>query len=356
MLAGCSDHDQQQQKFENYLWRLSNVLDQEYTTPVLPVIVLPEKRAIRLPIKEYSIDLLDFLAITGCRLQHIAGYKNSGLGRVMVDSQRLLYEYRFIEEAPACIESLQSSDVDLANHLSEILEQKKLQLPLHQWNAFWTSKEVRHYYGVSKQWLSTDQQLVLPESKVQTLMLVLNADAQTLPEIDQVADDFEEALGSFQYSNTAGEALITYQLVIEYLKQGSRMLETDKALTLCRVKPDGSLYISDKAQILHNVFLKFYIQDIQTYMSFLNREGSRFWQQQTEFLQATRRALIDMDTAYLDPALLTERFDPFAENYVDFQSDRSLWRQFHKELQRHTKAWQTVLSHCGLMPKAPGNL
>ena len=54
-------------------------------------------------------------------------------------------------------------------------------------------------------------------------------------------------------------------------------------------------------------------------MSFLNREGSRFWQQQTEFLQATRRALIDMDTAYLDPALLKERFDPFAENYVDFQ-------------------------------------
>jgi hypothetical protein len=51
-----------------------------------------------------KLGALDFLAISGCEVQVTIGKRNSSLGRMAKESQRLLLELEYLALAPECID------------------------------------------------------------------------------------------------------------------------------------------------------------------------------------------------------------------------------------------------------------
>ena len=102
-LTACQG-DERAARFENYLERLGRTLDVPVQQPVAEApTVAPRPAELTLPLESGSLDALDFLSISGCAVQVTIGKRNSSLGRLARDSQRLLLELEFLQLAPECI-------------------------------------------------------------------------------------------------------------------------------------------------------------------------------------------------------------------------------------------------------------
>jgi Protein of unknown function (DUF3080) len=86
-----------------YLERLGGVLDTTLRSPADPRgPPWPSRRALTLPIVALEIDAVEFVALHGCDLGALAGYRNSPLGRVQSASQRLGYEAEWLRVVERC--------------------------------------------------------------------------------------------------------------------------------------------------------------------------------------------------------------------------------------------------------------
>ena len=150
-LTGCADNPDS--AFELYLERLSGALSVEMATiKVPPIAVLPAKRELQLDIAGSDIDVLDFLALSGCELQVTIGKRNSSLGRLARDSQRLLLELEYLQLAPACITyQREQGELQLADTLEQAWTQKTRQLPALIFNATLGSEEYRQFWKAPAQ-------------------------------------------------------------------------------------------------------------------------------------------------------------------------------------------------------------
>ncbi len=139
--------------FELYLQRLSGALSVEAPAIAAPSIApLPAVRDLQLEIPGSAIDVLDFLALSGCELQVTVGKRNSSLGRLARDSQRLLLELEYLRLAPACIAYLrEQGEPALAATLEKARIQKRDQLPALIFNATLGGEEYRQFWKAPAQ-------------------------------------------------------------------------------------------------------------------------------------------------------------------------------------------------------------
>lgn len=134
--------------YQTYLERLANTLDKRYAAPVtnLPAR-MPRPAILRHNFDTSRLDGLDFLALHGCELQLTIGKKNSSLGRMARDSQRLLLDLEFLQLAPGCIARLQEEGKEkLATTLQQAWTDKQQQLPRHIFNATLGGEEYRAFW------------------------------------------------------------------------------------------------------------------------------------------------------------------------------------------------------------------
>ncbi|MEM1153358.1 MAG: DUF3080 family protein [Pseudomonadota bacterium] len=145
--AGCAERSFED-AFSEYHERLSRTLSVG-TTETEPIVIaaLPPSRELTLDIEGSGIDVLDFLALTGCELQVTIGKRNSSLGRLASASQRLLLELEYLQLAPECIDYLESEGKrELASTLQDAWDDKRAQLPSLIYNATLASPEFRQFW------------------------------------------------------------------------------------------------------------------------------------------------------------------------------------------------------------------
>jgi hypothetical protein len=142
LLVGCEGPEAQ---YQGYLPRLGYILSED--TPVTRQPTLPELPAtdqLHLNIPPSSLDTLDFLALSGCAVQATIGKRNSSLGRMASDSQRLLLALEYLQLAPRCISYQRERDATpLADTLQHAWHLQRQQLPALIFNATLGGAEYR---------------------------------------------------------------------------------------------------------------------------------------------------------------------------------------------------------------------
>ncbi len=144
LLQGCGNGGPEA-RYDDYLGRLGRTLEVEpesWEAALLPP--LPRTGRLRIALEGSSVDTLDFLALRGCALQVTIGKRNSSLGRMASDSQRLLLELEYLQLAPDCVETLRERGRDgLADELESAWRRKRDQLPALVFNATLANREYR---------------------------------------------------------------------------------------------------------------------------------------------------------------------------------------------------------------------
>jgi hypothetical protein len=265
--TGCSDSGPDA-AHQEYLDRLARTLS---TTPGQPAtaaaVTLPAPRELQLEILPGNLDALDFLALSGCAVQITIGKRNSSLGRLARDSQRLLLELEYLQLAPACIDYLrEQGDSELADTLEQAWELKRQQLPASIFNATLGGSEYRQFWkkapsGAADYPANTG-------SAVIASMEAINGHARRWLAGDFSADnrEFEILLG--EVATGDGGALLQ-----ALAAQDAALAAADRIVTarldrgpLCSpgIRPAA-------ADILPNVIRKFFIEGIQPRAAALNR-------------------------------------------------------------------------------------
>jgi hypothetical protein len=146
LLTGCDGGPGA--RFDDYLARLGRTLEVEPPEWRAPSPEPPPRTGqLRIPLKGSAVDTLDFLALRGCALQVTIGKRNSSLGRLASDSQRLLLELEFLQLAPACIDTLEADGKEeLAATLRAAQDQKRAQLKAMIFNATLANREYRELW------------------------------------------------------------------------------------------------------------------------------------------------------------------------------------------------------------------
>jgi hypothetical protein len=267
-LAGCQGDDRTA-RFENYLTRLGRTLDVPVTTPAGERLApAPRSPDLKLPIASGSLDTLDFLAISGCAVQVTIGKRNSSLGRLASDSQRLLLELEFLALAPECIDYQRSrGSEEIADTLESAWRLKRRQLPALIFNATLGADEYREF------WRIADAGPAYPGtagSQVITALEAIDASARRWLAGDYSADNeaFELALSRVATGDGG-------RLLAAMAQQDSWLAAADRAVAsrLARGPLCAPGYRADAVPVLDNVIARFFIGELQPRAAAL---GSRF--------------------------------------------------------------------------------
>jgi hypothetical protein len=281
----------------------------------------PPLRERRLDVTDERIGVLDFLALQGCRLGELAGYRNSPLGRVMVPTRRLAHEIEVLDAAAECLPGIE--DPERRSRLETLLARKRGELPRHVWNALWTDGELERY-------LATER---LPEagrwSVYATHSLVAvgrHLDRSALGVGDVRA--LEASLGELRGARPAGGLLRALDEVGHHLEAVAVLLEGS-----------GAGDCSATRRRLVRVFRRTYV-NLQPELARLDRRGREVVEALSDALGASARGT-EVPVAM---QRYRERLDP--------EDEDSLWSRYRRAVLRHAEAWQPTLRHCDVHPWA----
>lgn len=328
--TGCSqtveDH------LSDYSQRVASVLNEPLTD--FPSIERPYQlaRHNRLPIEQQSINLLEFLRLNQCELGRVIAQQNSALGKVAAPSQVMHFYRDFILSAPKCIELLQQIDPKLA----EIIQQNLIQKQLHRMNVWWNAwtgfEEWQALSSTAAQpidYLNKAPYLTISLQSLDFAIVQGTAWRKTQYQYDE--KQMEEHLKQLRFSESIGRWLSSTVLLIRTLEQTAHVLEQKlKTKPLCVNRNDQA-----NADILFNVFRKFYAGQVQPYLSRVHMFG----EQMTDRLNRL--------SALTQPP---ETFSQWLKALMDMKD------RLHESNRRHVHAWQATLSNCGLVPKHPDDI
>ena len=329
LAAGCSHGPDAQ--LADYQARLSRVLDEQ--TPAHPMTRVARRpvQQNRLPLPQADINLLELLRLDQCRIGLTIAQKNSSLGRVALPSQQFLMELELLTHGPACVAVLQQTgDERLAAGLEAALAQKYAARLHYWWNAWPGSDEWQQFSGSHTPLDWTVQEPAALESTLLALDFALTQAGQ-LQSRDvsaalQGSESLEMHLQQLGQGKLLGRWLSSAYVLIPALHQSAALLEQRLARGgLCPAgKPTAS------ANILQNVFVKFYAGQVQPYLALTDRVGR-------ELLPRLEQLALRMPDA---PA-------GFFNWLTELQRIRTELSQAN---QRHVQAWQAQLRQCGMMP------
>jgi hypothetical protein len=330
LLISCGNKEDPEALLADYLQRLNNVNEESVEAADAGTTQpYPRKRLLHLPLGEIRIGMLEFLDLDRCGLETLVGERNSGLGKVMPPSRRLVYEQTFLRLARTCRDS---GDAEHNSRWQQIVNQKEQDLPRAWWNATWGGEEFRHLFSgaTAPLPLSATQ---APSTAVTAALHYLNGQGARLFDGALVPQELETQLQQLEIDAYADRLLYKADLLTRYLEAAAASLERRQARR--PVCLNGTP--TPRGHTLHTVFTKFYVGAVQPYMASVHRRGTRFWDALDQLLSTQNVGQPDAFTAYYRQRL--DRNNPDAP-----------WHRFTVALDRHTQAWQQVLDHCGLRP------
>ncbi len=332
--------------FDDYYQRTIRTLELEAdsvpSTPAAP-LAFPQRRDRLLPTTELRSGLLDVLEFQECGLLPLIAERNSGLGRVMTTSGLMGYELRFFRLLHACYYDQQQHPTGsrgFHQRLEEAYRIKRQNLPAVIWNGIFTDEALEANFSLSRRPIPLEGHPGFTASlealnQLQRYPATLEH-LQTEGRFDLLASqkEIEQQLFAL-YRNEYGSQLISAKaLATRQLERTAEAIESALALRpVCYLgRP------SEKGNILRNVFTRYYIERVQPYVSRLNRE-SQAWYAALNGLLAEFPSLPPAMHAYQARMLSTE--------------PDSLNGRFGAAIKRHTQAWRSLFTQCGLMPGSP---
>jgi hypothetical protein len=265
-LAGCGQSGPQQ-ALDTYVARLENTFDTAASVPPVAATPRPPKTSeLRLDLPSAKLGTLDFLALTGCEIQITIGKRNSSLGRLAGDSQRLLLELEFLQHAPECIIYMRKENKsDLADILEQAFDLKREQLPVLIFNATLANREYRDFWARPGEVGDYPAQT---SSAVLSALAAINLNTERWLAGDYRADnrDFEILLSEVARGD-GGTLLLALAVQKAYLDAANKVLHESLA--------DGPIctaqFRSAAADILPRVVQKYFIAGVQPWSASLGR-------------------------------------------------------------------------------------
>jgi hypothetical protein len=332
-LISCGSPKSAEAVFDNYLDRLSNSLDvdREDELTASALMRYPLNRELVQTTAPTKINLLDFLKLSSCDLQRHIGQRNSSLGLFLEPSQRLIYEYKFIDLGDVCLQTL-AVDSELYNLLKEALIIKREQLAIVRWNAVFASDEFSVLFSLSTEPLNVEEVMLEPNELYAALDDIYQyANASVMSTADEFA--LEQAFSVVVSSKRLGQIRHSLQLSRLFLAEADKLLASRLSTRpLCfNERPN------QKFDIVQTVFLKYYINEIQPYIAKLH-------QQSEPILKRIERLRNQLNS----DQRMSLAFDDFWSGV--FVSEDSEWQLFNAAIKQHTINWQQLLTQCGRLP------
>lgn len=334
-VCACGNGDTAEAMLTDYLKRVETAtgIQSKLSSPVI-LLPYPSHREQNLQTTPLRMGMVNFAKLYSCDLFKLINERNSIMGRVMPISQKLAYEVGFLQNAQVCYQTLAAAAAPNKEFLSlfaEIIEKKRDNLPVIFWQATLNSPELRKLFSLAAPPLNPNDNQVFVNAQQSIAYfhelgehlnsLALNIDKEKL-------EAHYYQLQRYQYG---GRLFQSVAQLTETLNRTAYSLETlVKEKTLCfQNKP------TEKATILNNVFKKFYAQRVGAYMSQIYQQGKAWL--------ANIDDLVQVQGVKLPLAFIRYRAQMLTSN-------GGMWQRFDAAIERHTRAWQTVLGQCGLMP------
>lgn len=336
VLSGCQRHDVED-VFDDYRYRLSNVFEVEFDALNIKSnrfregLEYPSQRDLKIQVTTSSVSILDFLRLSECELQRLLGQRNSSLGKLAHDSQRLLYHLQFIQLAEECIAQLHGREnrAELLAVLKGELRNKKQNTPTMVWNALFASEEFQtllsNRNGVLTNEVLSQSPVVLLQA-IEQLKLLVNA------ALDQQAissEALESALQVIGSENYMGRLLLS----IRYTRMSLDQINEKLSQGFDREKfcPDGRLL--ERGRVMKTVFESIYLKKVQPLLADTVRKDILLFELIKLQEQVATLSGNDNDHWLLSPST-------------------SELLSLKGAIKKHVEEWQSVLGACGLRPMA----
>jgi len=317
-LFGCDwPKNEVDDKFSTYLNRIANVQGSDALAFNDNInITLPTKRELTFNIPTVTIGLLDSYELRKCDLFNLIAEKNSVLGKVQDQFRNFDYQVQLIYGIDNCLLNKNISSA-LKNQLTQLLETKINQLPLHFSNLIYTSEAMRSQL-TAYQWVTNDNASISSEllqafnqidAAFQIREQVSSTDRLNSVTPHQEVLEKDPKIGELSYS------MLNASIKLNVISQ---QLQLHDGTILC-----GQYRDTTKFKYLRNVFQQQFIDDIQPYLAKIDSAYMRL-EPMLSFTQATHP-----DFAY-----------PIKQHHS----------QFRQAIKDHVGYWKTLFQRCGALP------
>lgn len=320
-LSGCSQSARG--LFDDYLGRLSNVLDTPKLEPDIPAPQgAPRSRELQLTIPDLRVTPLAYWNLRHCELFRLISERNSILGRVAPAHTQWRYEAEVLAAIARCRDHPDTRE-DQQDQLDAWAEQKRDNWPRATWNGTIASPEVRQLWSADADGWHPDR--VPSLSTLHNDLQTLTSWARNWP-TDDMPDDstFSDVYQRLGQHSSGGQWRRSVQISNSGLRAANHMLEA--AINAGRLCPAGQP--TRAAEHAQNVLTLFFIGEVQPYLAQLNRNGERLL---TDFAALTSATGVEPQHWELFMAQL-------AAELAELQTLN----------RRHADHWQTLLDQCDL--------
>lgn len=327
LLAACSAKPPAEALLDDYLTRLSRVLDvprpesSTLSARETPLPRLPAQRELAVEIQPLSINLLDLWGFRQCELAEVLGERNSVLGRVLVPSQHLHMDGRILLALRACQHIVE--DEELLALTVELERGKQQQWPQRYWNATVAAPELRQFWSPSSSPLVPGEEASY--QRAEAAMDFLAALPQQLAEGRwPERAELEAHYQALDLYSLGGRLLHSLRLGQSAIAEANYLLQ--EAIEQRRLCPAGLQKVELK--YARNVMAKVFAGEVQPWLAAINRRAST--------LLPRYQRLIDQQ-----PTDLQARITPFNHQVSRLHQD------FQQTLRDHVAHWQTLFDTCG---------
>lgn len=329
-LAGCSRDAHYENVMQDYLNRVSRVTGIEYQpfdNSLFPAV--PPLSTRQFSITDTTMKAFTALDLLLCpRLSQKVAYRNSGLGRQMLPSQRLHYEKELLIELEDCIGYLQTREEppEILAELRKIEVKKQAQLPMVRWNIMFGHVEFIDQLRQTRYPLTDKDQG--RAGTVNTLHYLSRyfPDFQTLTPYTR--EELERHLQQLNASDYSGQLIYSVVRLTYTLNETASLLET--SLNNAAICPGGKM--NTTGERLGNVFRLIYVGKLQHYLSQVSRQVSEWQQAVVLVLRQLPEPPTSEMSGYLHQLVAPE----------------GIAGSLGRSVLRHVKAWNTVFGRCGV--------
>ena len=259
LMAGCTE--QPRDIHLEYQKRLSNIVNK-------PQVKAEKLSNISQPMLEQlneskiSVGVLQLAQLNKCALSTLIAEHNSQLGKLATPASRLIYQIEFIKAAPACLKILDETS-NTYQQINASLIDKKTLLTKHFKHFLYNDVELKKTWQLTHYELGTNfnglVETELALKRIATIKEQINARNYQDINTHHIYKSLEQ-LNRFNFN----QALITASRNQAYLNElTTNYLKNNIALNrLC-----DPLKNKKQAQVISNIFKKFYLEQLQPYQS-----------------------------------------------------------------------------------------
>lgn len=319
LLPGCMPADNVVSSVHTLNQRIAGSLDTKpatlsYSPRPSP---MPAVRELKPTGEPAGMKFLTSLRLGHCRAGQLIAERNSSLGRLEDGLMRFQGDVQLLSALQSCANHPESTVIKA--ELKQAIADKQQQLGYDKAHALATDKALRHALSVSAQPLSriSDSQF---EPSLDALKHVANWLKQ--PEAEPQLVAWRQQLAQSDYLPSLIRSVIAMRLKLEQLQQQLPPLVEAAG---CNAKGTP-----ERARILQQVFLRFFISDVQVTLAALTTQ----YQQLTPVLQT----------------LANEVPQPALVQYLKQLSQQG--KLLSKASKTFVQPWQQLFSACGFTPGA----